>query len=86
MVALDIMPKCGSAMPDGPTVNPSRCLTEDVYTFASSYGDLHFHHEPELQEWEQSDRLKVCDSRRIVLLCDRCHNGVDASRHHRGAA
>lgn len=75
LVDADILPVCGAALPDGPSVRDSACRDAGLFTFASADGSsLHLDHEPALQSWERSDPARVCDPTRIVLKCASCHN------------
>jgi hypothetical protein len=85
LVSMGIVPACGATLPDGPTTNPSQCQQHGLVTFASSRGALHLHHEPSLTEAERQDRAVVCDPRRIVLLCDVCHNAWTSATGGRGS-
>jgi hypothetical protein len=73
LVQAGISPVCGAALPDGPRTSHSRCQAEGRLTGI----DLHLHHQPPLEDWERSDRARVCDPRRIQLLCPSCHNALD---------
>src|SRR5688572_19826502 len=85
LISLGILPICGATMPDGPTLNPSRCRDQGLITGTSTKGtDLHFHHEPELTRAEALNKDAVCDKNRIVLLCDTCHNSETANAHRVG--
>jgi len=86
LVNLGIVPVCGAALPDGPATNPSLCKQQGWLTLAARRGSLHLHHEPSLTTEEQKSRDIVCDPRRIVLLCDACHNAeTDRTRGERVA-
>lgn len=75
LVSLGIAPICGAALPDGPQTSHSRCKAQGLETWVSADGsDLHLDHEPGLKPHERRDTLKVCDPRRIVLLCRSCHS------------
>lgn len=81
LVELGIPPVCGSRLPEGPQRSDlSQCQQQGLLTGTN----LHLHHEPPLEEWERSDRARVCDERRIVLLCQSCHGAVSQPRQWGG--
>lgn len=81
LVAQDIVPVCGARLPRVAPAFRTPCQDQGLETWLSSDGSsVHLHHEPELTEAEQTNRQAVCDERRIVLACDRCHNAIDAAR------
>lgn len=75
LIAMDIVPACGSRAPSASQHYRTQCQAEGILTFESADGTgLHLHHEPELTELEARDRRIVCDSARVVLACARCHS------------
>lgn len=85
LVDAGVLPVCGAALPTGPTTRDSACREAGLFTYTSADGSsLHLDHEPPLEDWERHDMTRVCDEKRIVLLCHRCHGiktGSEA-RHH----
>lgn len=80
LVAAGIAPICGAALPDGPQTSHSRCKAHGLETWRSADGsDLHLDHEPGLLPHERIDSLKVCDPKRIQLLCAACHTAKTAA-------
>ena len=74
LVEAGILPVCGAALPSGPAPTHSQCHQQGVLTWASLDGSsLHLDHDPPLCESERQDPRAVCDSTRIVLLCQACH-------------
>jgi hypothetical protein len=69
MVALDIAPVCGAALPGGPSMVDSQCKTAGVFNDR----DLHLDHDPPLQAHERRNRRAVCDPTRVGWLCASCH-------------
>jgi hypothetical protein len=85
LVSAGIAPICGAALPDGPKDGPTACEQSGISRFASHDGtDLHFDHEPPLEDWERSDDARVCDPRRIRLRCLSCHTSKTARENARG--
>lgn len=75
LVAHDILPICGAALPTGPTTRDSACRDAGLFTFTSQDGSsLHLDHEPELEDHERTNQAAVCDPDRIVLKCASCHS------------
>jgi hypothetical protein len=73
LVDLQIPPVCGARLPNGPSrTDLSQCQRQGLLTGTN----LQLHHEPPLEDWERSDRARVCDERRIVVLCATCHAAV----------
>ena len=79
LAALGILPVCGAALPDGPKTSDSSCKAQGLWSYSSASGSsLQFDHEPPLTNVERKDPLKVCDPRRIQLLCKACHDAKTA--------
>lgn len=65
-----IAPACGASLPGGPDMRPfSRCAQEGRLTIEK----LHVDHNPPLDPWERKHRARVCDPKRVGLLCDEDH-------------
>ena len=74
LVAAEILPVCGAALPTGPRTQDSACQAQGWLTFTSLDGSsLHVDHEPPLREDERRDMAVVCDLNRVQLLCRSCH-------------
>lgn len=85
LVVAGVLPVCGSALPDGPQTQDSHCQQQGWLTFHSADGSsLHFDHEPPLTDAERNERSKVCDARRIQLLCAACHAAKTARQTQGG--
>lgn len=75
LVAAGVVPACGATLANGPKTNDSHCRILGRLTFQSADGSsLHLDHDPELEDWERSNADRVCDPRRIQLLCASCHS------------
>lgn len=72
LIAHDIPPVCGAALPDGPPSTVSRCHAAGRLNAA----DLHLDHWPPLRDDERANRRAVCDPRRVRFLCASCHNAL----------
>lgn len=70
LIARDIAPACGAALPGGPSMQDSRCKATGVLETSH----LHLDHDPPLRDEERSDPRKVCDPMRVGLLCRVDHN------------
>jgi hypothetical protein len=81
LVQQGIPPVCGARFPEGPQTTHSRCQTAGLWTGASDRGEsLHLNHEPPLRDEERAYPHRVCDVRRIELLCAACHNALASSQ------
>lgn len=75
LVQHGIMPCCGATLPNGPHCGPTECQQVGVLTVSN----LHLDHEPPLTDAERRDPRKVCDEKRVRLLCQREH-GIKSRR------
>jgi hypothetical protein len=86
LVEAGLLPVCGAALPDGPLARDSACRDAGLFTYTSADGSsLHLDHEPPLEDWERRIPSVVCDPRRVVLKCARCHT-IKTARERRGGA
>lgn len=69
LIAHDIVPVCGAALPDGPRMGDSLCKAAGRLTDSH----LHVDHDPPLTQAERADRSIVEDVTRVGLLCRACH-------------
>lgn len=70
LIALEIVPCCGSALPNGPSMQHSQCKAQGRLNIER----LNLDHDPPLQDWERSDRSRVEDDTRVGFLCASCHS------------
>lgn len=81
LVAAGVAPVCGAALPNGPSGQHSKCKASGVLEDRN----LHLDHEPPLRDEERSDPAKVCDPKRVQILCRACHSAKTLAEQ-RGAA
>ena len=74
LIALGIVPVCGAALPDGPSMWASQCRASGVLNAKR----LELDHDPPLTEAEKGIRRVVCDVRRVGWLCRSCHSAKTA--------
>lgn len=70
LIAADIAPACGAALPGGPSMGDSQCKAEGYLNAIN----LHLDHDPPLRDDERADRRTVCDELRVGFLCASCHS------------
>lgn len=74
LIAHDVTPVCGAALPGGPSMHASQCKAAGILTPGHPGAALHHDHEPPLAPSERTSRRSVCDPRRVGLLCQSCHS------------
>ena len=72
LIAAEVAPSCGAALPGGPAPTESRCRAEGVI----NNRDLHLHHSPPLTAAEREDRRAIENPMRVIFLCGQCHRAV----------
>jgi hypothetical protein len=70
LIAEDIVPSCGAALPNGPRPAYSQCQRAGRLQMLT----LQLDHSPPLTREERKDWLKVCDPLRVIFYCHSCHS------------
>lgn len=70
LIAADIAPVCGATLPGGPSMQDSHCRALGLLTSEQ----LELDHDPPLTDTERRDPAKVCDPKRVGLLCKADHS------------
>ncbi len=70
LVALQILPSCGAALPDGPAMLDSRCKRDGLLVTTN----LELDHDPPLRLEERAHPRIVCSPTRVGFLCASCHS------------
>ena len=80
LIAADVVPVCGAALPGGPNMRDSQCRADGILNASH----LHVDHDPSLREWERQDRRAVENPLRCGLLCESFHNARTAKQMNAG--
>ena len=80
LIALDIPPVCGAALPTGPRTTDSACAQAGIW----NADRLHLDHEPPLTDAERAHTALVCDPNRVQWLCFSCHQAKTLRQNPQG--